>query len=170
MEEFGRYDQYPLRMVLVSVLVSVAVYAIGAYILAGVGLVFAAIYLLFVFLLEFRLLRGHCTDCYYYGRTCAFGRGRLSAIFFQKGNPDRFCKMTVTWKDILPDFLIFIIPAVVGIALLISSFSWVTALLTAALLLLGFAGNALVRGQIACRYCRQREIGCPAERLFRNNR
>jgi hypothetical protein len=27
-------------------------------------------------------------------------------------------------------------------------------------------GNAVVRSQLACRYCRQREIGCPAQRLF----
>ena len=40
------------------------------------------------------------------------------------------------------------------------------AIIFIALLLLGFLGNALVRGHLACRYCRQREIGCPAERLF----
>jgi hypothetical protein len=39
-------------------------------------------------------------------------------------------------------------------------------ILILALLLLGFMGNALVRGQLACRYCKQREIGCPATQLF----
>ena len=166
MEESRGYDKFPLPMVLVSVLVTVAIYTIGIVIIAGFGLIVAAIYLLFVLLLEFRLIRGHCTDCYYYGRTCAFGRGRISAIFFRKGEMGRFSSMTITWKDILPDFLVVIIPVLAGIALLIRSFSWIIALLILVLLILGFAGNALVRGQIACRYCKQRELGCPAERLF----
>ena len=34
------------------------------------------------------------------------------------------------------------------------------------LLLLGFFGNAIVRGKLACNYCKQKEIGFPAEQLF----
>jgi len=35
-----------------------------------------------------------------------------------------------------------------------------------ALVMLSFVGNAVIRGSFACKYCRQREIGCPASRLF----
>jgi hypothetical protein len=28
-------------------------------------------------------------------------------------------------------------------------------------------GNAVVRGTFACNYCKQKEIGCTAEKLFR---
>ena len=74
--------------------------------------------------------------------------------------------MTITWKDIAPDFLLFIIPVLAGIMLLIQGFTWTILSLVIALLLLGFAGNALMREQLACRYCKQREIGCPATQLF----
>jgi len=50
--------------------------------------------------------------------------------------------------------------------LLIQEFTWIILILIIALVLLGFLGNALVRGQLACRYCKQREIGCPASQLF----
>jgi hypothetical protein len=40
----------------------------------------------------------------------------------------------------------------------------VTAL--AVLIALSFVGNAVLRGSFACKYCKQREIGCPAEKLF----
>jgi hypothetical protein len=83
------------------------------------------------------------------------------------GPPEKFCKRTISRKDILPDFLVFIIPVLVGTALLVYEFSWVLAVLILILFLLGFIGNAVVRGQLACRYCRQREIGCPAQRLFK---
>ena len=42
--------------------------------------------------------------------------------------------------------------------------------LVAVLLILGFPGTAFVRGQLACRFCRQRELGCPAEQLFDRGR
>jgi hypothetical protein len=73
---------------------------------------------------------------------------------------------TEPWKDIVPDFLVFMIPVLAGILLLIQEFTWIVLILIIALFLLGFLGNALVRGQLACRYCKQREIGCPAEQLF----
>ena len=160
------YDQYPVWMVLVSSLLSISIYLIGAVILSPIGLIWPILYLLFILLLELRLMKGHCVDCYYYGKTCAFGKGRLSSMFFPKGVPEHFSKMTITWTDILPDFLVFIIPVLAGIALIIRTFSWILLLLIIALFTLGSVGNALVRGQIACRYCRQREIGCPAQRLF----
>jgi len=34
------------------------------------------------------------------------------------------------------------------------------------LLLLATAGKGAVRSSLACKRCRQRELGCPAERLF----
>jgi hypothetical protein len=166
MQEPGCKENYPLWMVGISALVSLLIYGIGAYILFGFGILWVIVYLIFLVIFEFRLMSSHCPDCYYYGKTCAFGKGRLSALFFRKGDPERFTAMTLTWKDILPDFLLFIIPVLAGILLLIRGFSWTILILVIALLLLGFAGNALVRGQLACRYCMQRETGCPASQLF----
>jgi len=34
------------------------------------------------------------------------------------------------------------------------------------LILLTSAGNSYIRGSLACKYCQQRELGCPAEKLF----
>lgn len=166
MDEPACLENYPRLTVVVSNLVSVLIWVIGAFILSLIGLPWAFLYLLFVFALEFRLVSGHCRDCYYFGKTCAFGKGRLSALFFPKGTPEKFSSMTLSWKDILPDFLVFFIPVIAGIVLLVQGFSWTLLVLVIALLVLGFAGNAFVRGQLACRFCKQREIGCPAEKLF----
>jgi hypothetical protein len=35
-----------------------------------------------------------------------------------------------------------------------------------ALVFLGSVGTGFVRGQLACKHCKQRERGCAAERLF----
>jgi len=166
MRESQVYENYPAWMVLGSNLLSISMYLIGAAILYQIGLIWLVLYVLFILLLELRLVKGHCVDCWYYGRTCAFGKGRMSCMFFPKGTPEQFKKQTITWKDIVPDFLVFIIPLLVGIALLIHDFSWILLVLIIILFFLGFMGNAVVRSQLACRYCRQREIGCPAQRLF----
>jgi hypothetical protein len=167
MQETKIYENYPLWIVLISNLLSISLYITGAIILYQIGLIWLFLYLLFILILEFRLVRGHCVDCYYYGKTCAFAKGRLSCMFFPRGTPEQFCKRTITWKDILPDFLVFIIPLLVGTALLVHEFRWILLLLIITLFILGFVGNAVVRGQLACRYCRQREIGCPAQGLFK---
>jgi hypothetical protein len=166
MQEPGCKENYPLAIVIGANLLSLLIYVIGAVILFQFSIVWVIGYVIFILLLEFRLLGGHCVDCYYYGKTCAFGKGRLSSLFFQRGNPEKFSRMKITWKDIVPDFLVFMIPILAGILLLIQEFSWTFLILIIALFLLGFLGNALVRGQLACRYCKQREIGCPAEQLF----
>lgn len=166
MQEPGCYETYPVKIVFASNLVAFIIYGIGAWILYQFGLIWVIGYVFFIILIEFRLLSRHCVNCYYYGKTCAFGKGRLSSLFFVRGQQEQFIQKKLSWKDIVPDFLVFIIPVLAGILLLIQGFTWIMLILIIALVLLGFLGNALVRGQLACRYCKQREIGCPAQQLF----
>jgi hypothetical protein len=166
MQEPAGHEQYPTRTVIASNLLSFFMYLIGAFLVYQVGLVWVILYILFIIVLEFRLLGRHCVDCYYWGKTCAFGKGRLSCLIFPKGTPERFLQKKITWKDIIPDFLVFIIPVFAGILLLLNEFQWIILFLVIVLLILGFFGNALVRGQLACKYCKQKEIGCPAVQLF----
>ena len=166
MHESGAYEQYPAHIVLIANLLSMGIYLIGLFLLWQYGPVWAALYLVYIIILEFRLMGSHCIDCYYYGKTCAFGKGRLSCLIFRKGEPERFIRMAVSWKTILPDFLSFIIPVLAGILLLIGEFRIIILALVIALVLLGFFGNAFVRGHLACKFCRQRELGCPAAQFF----
>ncbi len=160
------YENYPLSIVFLSNAVSIAIYLIGGFLIFQLGLIWLFLYILFILLLEVRLLRRSCTNCYYYGNLCAFGKGRISAIFFEKGDAKRFTQDAITWKAILPDFLVFIIPLIVGIALLIMAFDLLILVLVVLLAILATIGNGYIRGSFACKYCRQREIGCPAEKLF----
>ena len=76
-----------------------------------------------------------------------------------------FLRKEITWWDLVPDLAVGFLPVVAGAVLLVRGFSW-TLLLVLALLALTTAGNAFVRGVLVCRHCRQRELGCPAQRLF----
>jgi hypothetical protein len=164
-EETG-YDIFPLWMPLLAVILSLASYGVGAYILAGFGLIFAVLYLLYCLWIELTIMRKSCVHCYYYGKTCGLGKGKLCSLFFKKGEPAKFTERQISWADLLPDFLVSVIPLAGGIILLVTDFSWLLVALVVLLVLLGFGGNALIRGSFACKYCKQREIGCPAEQLF----
>lgn len=160
------YENYPLWFVLVSNLLSFSIYGIGIFIIAKLGLFWVIAYLLFILLLECRLLWHSCKYSCYYGKYCAFGKGKLCALLFKKGDPRVFVNTKIIWKSLVPDFLVFLIPLITGIILLIIHFNLTLILILILLLFLGFGGNAIVRGTLACKYCKQREIGCHAERLF----
>ena len=81
MQEPGCYENYPTLIVIGSNLLSVLIWGIGAFLLYQISLFWVIGYVLFILLLEFRLPGSHCVDYYYYGKTCAFGKGRLSALF-----------------------------------------------------------------------------------------
>jgi len=160
------FENFPWRMVAVCNAVSLAIYAAGFYLMVRLGLAWGLLYVAYCAWVEWRILSRSCRHCYYFGRRCAFGRGRVCSWLFTKGSEETFRAKQVTWRDIAPDFLVSLIPLAAGIVLLIRSFSWIPLLAVAALVFLGSVGTGLVRRRIACRHCEQRERGCPAERLF----
>jgi hypothetical protein len=161
------FEDYPAQTVILANLVSLAIYISGAFIMYQIGLLWMVLYLAFIGYLEIGLLKGHCVNCYYYGKRCAFGKGKLSSLLFRKGKSSEFCKKHMTWKDIAPDFMVSVIPMIIGGVILIFDFSWLILFLVILLFVLSFPGTAFVRGSLACKHCRQRELGCPAEKLFK---
>lgn len=166
METAKLYENYPVRILLLTNLVSLLIYGLGCFIMFQVGVIFSVLFLLYVLVLEYRLIRYHCTDCYYWGKTCGFGKGRLSSLFFKKGDGVKFCSGKMTWKDMIPDILVSLIPVIVGIVLLILKFDFILLFVLLILLFLTTAGNGYIRGTHTCSNCRQRESGCPAYALF----
>jgi hypothetical protein len=160
------YDRYPAGIVIISLSQTLLVYFLGAAILWRTGAVWAALYLAFCAWAEFRVMHGHCVHCSYYGQACAFGRGKLSSWLFRKGDPSKFDQLNITWASMLPDLMIPLVPLGVGIWGSVRSFSWPLLGSLVLLVLVAFPLTGYVRSQLACAHCRQRELGCPAQRLF----
>lgn len=166
MDSNKRYNNYPVWIVLFSNLVSLGIVALGFLIFLRISILASLAYLLYFLFLEYRLLRFHCPDCFYYGKNCAFGHGRISALLFKKGDPVKFCAHSMTWKDMILDIMISLLPFLAGIILMIIEFDYFLLAATILILLLTTFGNNIIRGNFACRYCSQRDLGCPAEALF----
>jgi len=167
MQNNKAYENFPLWIPLLSCVLSLSIYALGTYIFSQLDFFFTVLYLMFCLWVELRILKGSCVNCYYYGKTCGLGRGKLCALLFKKGNPEKFAEKEISWKDLIPDFLVLIFPLVGGIIILIRDFTWLIMALMVILAMLWFFGNALIRGSLACKFCKQKELtGCPAEQLF----
>lgn len=161
-----RYDNYPLWIIVITNMHSMFIYGIGTYIISRISWLVAMLYIAYLFVLEFRLLKRHCTNCYYYNKRCAFGKGRLSALLFARGVRSDFCKDTFSWKQMIPDLMVPVIPLTAGIVMLIlkpDTFLIVSLLL---LLVLSTTGSGIVRKELSCKYCHQKDLGCPAWELF----
>lgn len=166
MKQSKTFENYHCWIIIISNLVSLAGYLIGAYIIYRMGIVWLLLYLFYIIGLEIRFTKRSCINCYYYGKFCAFGKGKISSLLFKKGNSQKFIKDKITWENILPDFLVSIILLIGGMALLILNFDWLILSLVVLLIILTSAGNGFVRGSLACKFCKQRKIGCHAEQFF----
>jgi hypothetical protein len=164
--ELPVFENYPAWMIASSAGLSISIYALGSAIVARLGWGFLAPYLLFLACFEVNLLARSCVHCAYYGRACFSGKGLVASWFFKRGEPSRFAR-EMSWLSLVPDMLIVLFPLGVGLFLSIRRFDWILLALMAGLVIVAFPGNGLVRGKLACCHCRQRELGCPAEKLFR---
>ena len=160
------FENFPWWMVLTCNTVGPAIYAIGIFLLARLGIVWGLLYAAYCVWMEWHLLSGSCRSCYYFGKRCGFGKGRLCSLFFTKTAGKGLSAKRISWRNLIPDLMVPLIPLCGGIIILIRSFSWPVMILMVALAGLSSAGTGLIRGQLACRYCKQRELGCPAEQLF----
>ena len=166
MQDNDAYENFPVWIPLLSYILSLTIYALGAYIFRHLYFPLTAAYIIFCLWIEYRIMKVSCVNCYYYGKICGLGRGKLCALLFKKGNPENFIGKDISWKDLIPDFLVLIFPLVGGIIILIRDFNWPILVLMVILVILSMAGNAVIRGSLACKYCKQKELGCPAEQLF----
>lgn len=160
------YENYPRWISVISNLFQLSIYTIGVLIIFRSGFIPVLFYLAFILILEYRLLRKSCIYCYYYGKRCFSGKGKLAALLFKQGDPRLFSKKQIKYLDLLPDLLVSLVPFGLGMILLLIQFEWLLTIFMILLVILTFSGTSFVRGSLACKYCKQRLIGCPAEQLF----
>jgi hypothetical protein len=161
------FDNYPAWMIVLSAGLSVSIYTLGIAVVSGMGWWILTPYLLFLLSLDVNQLARGCVHCAYYGRACFSGKGLAASWFFKRGDPTRFGCRGMTWLSLLPDMLVVLLPLGFGLFQVIGRFDWVPLPLMAGLLALAFPGNGFVRSRLACCHCRQRQLGCPAEKFFR---
>ncbi|MCK5242044.1 hypothetical protein KAR34_06305 [bacterium] len=163
------FENYPAGVVVAANLLSAIIYILGAAIILQINLWAMLLYLAFCLSLEFKLMATGCVHCYYFGRLCFSGKGVVSSWFFKPGDPKKFTAREISWLALLPDMLVVFVPVAIGIFFMFWEFKGSMLMLVVGLLIVAFPGQGFIRGALACCYCRQRELGCPAEKLFKKS-
>ena len=161
------YESYPWWNVLIDNLVSYSTAVVGLYLLYLIHPVLAILFFLYILYVERSIYKEGCIHCYYYGKVCHSGKGKLAKIFFKQGSGKGFTERTVGWKDFLPQMLGSFATIIAGAYLLFQQFSWGILALTLWPLISWFACNPIVFGKLACPHCKQGAICCPVYEMFK---
>ena len=155
------FEDYPIGCVIGQNILFLAYFGIGFIGMLPLRIfgfpIISVLYTLFLIIMLLFVLRKHlCTHCYYYGKLCSTGWGKLSALMFGKnsGNYRLGVKLAgVTW------ILVTAIPIVGIILALILEYS--PSNLTFLILFILLTLVNFVSHRKACEKCKMRFI-CPA--------
>ena len=164
-----KFESYPARMMLVYYFASFSVYAAGLYLTYQIMPLLSLLFFIYVAFLEVQVLREGCVRCYYYGKSCVCGKGKLAKILLKQDTKRKFNERELTVKNFIPSMLPMIITIVAGAYLTYASWPNYSLLVIGIAvwpLIVNFLGNPIVYGKIACPHCKQRELGCPACEFF----
>jgi hypothetical protein len=159
------YDDYPVRIVVLSLAEVLAALALGLVLVAQLGwralLAFAVVGCLG---LALSLAYG-CTRCHYYGRVCGLGLGKIASVFFRQRNQADFGRtlsQTVAWSLL---GLTMALPLAAGLVSLAKG-SGLTGLLPLGVFLALVFAIALTHSRYICGHCRQARDGvCTLSRM-----
>jgi len=157
-------EQHPLRRIIVGNLAMLLWFALGAlacwYFYPILGLVYLIVAIVLVYVVLRKMV---CVNCYYYGKWCSLGWGKLSALMFKKGNLEKF--PTSIGLKLAPATygLLMIVPLILLIVSIIQGFSW-NKIIVLILLLLVSSYSGGVGRRVACAHCKMNVI-CPGSAI-----
>ena len=100
-----------------------------------------------------------CTDCYYYGKWCHTGWGKLAALMFKRGDTENFCTGFRGKLPALTYGLMTLIPLICIIIAMIREFDIFQVAVLVLLILVAYYSGFISRRQ-SCATCRMK-YACP---------
>ena len=156
-----KLESYPLRIVCVSASLTIISYLAGAFVLYFFNPIMSGFYLMLAAVTLVISMKLRCTHCYYLGKYCNFGLGRLASYFFVKGDPREFRDPKKVGLTATFSFGTMLLPVFIGVLMLVKDMNLFTLALFFGYILAGIAPNFLVRGNF-CDKCMQGQLGCPS--------
>ncbi len=141
-------------------LVMIVWIALGAFALSILSPIIAIIYALFaVIMIVFVLRKLLCTNCYYYGKWCHIGWGKLATLFFKKGDQSKF-KTSIGQKVAPVTYgILTLLPLLILIFSMFQQFSFLKLGIFIGILIVGGYSGGIARKK-ACNECKMK-LNCP---------
>jgi len=164
------FEQFPLTRVVFTNILMVFWIGLGTIACGFFNNLLGWIYLFCALLVIFVVLRKTvCTHCYYYGKWCSAGWGKLSALLFTKGDIEQFASCLSVKLAPVTYGLLLLIPLTFGIISLIQKFTLPKIIVLVLLVLTAFYSGTVNRKK-ACANCKMKLI-CPgsADKNFKQD-
>ncbi len=157
-ESFAFYESYPGHVMIFRWIVLAVIFGLGVYVLSDIKEILGVAYVIYsVVALTFILPLSRCVSCYYYGKACNTGWGRLAAYLFPKGDESQYVKH-YSYAILL--HLLWVIPFFASFFQLLRRKEIVTLIVFLSYLLLLLVERVTLR-KVACTRCHQKYF-CPA--------
>lgn len=154
-------EEYPWSVVIMENLEIAVWIFLGTFLIAGLseklGIVYLSTALLMILVIMRKLL---CTRCYYYGKRCHVGWGKISAAFFKQGDISEFS--ACAGSKIAPVFfgLLALVPILSGAIVMFKNPS-LTNGIALFLLLAAVIHSSVFSRKKSCGQCKMNLV-CPA--------
>jgi hypothetical protein len=126
------------------------------FVLPVVAWIYLAAAIIMIFVVLRKLV---CKNCYYYGKQCALGWGKVSALFFSPGSIEEFSSCAGIKAAPITYGLLTLIPLVLCIIALVQAVTVLKIAVLVLLLAVSVYSGAISR-KVACTNCKMRLI-CP---------
>ena len=156
-----KLENYPIKVVCVSASLTILSYLIGSIVLYVLNPLLGMLFLLLAISTIIISMKLRCTHCYYLGKYCNFGLGKLAAFFFQIGEPSEFKNPRKVIITAIFSFSAMLLPIIAGIIFILIDFSILNIGLFLGYILFGIVPNFFIRGNL-CDKCVQGKLGCPS--------
>jgi hypothetical protein len=153
-------EEYPKSSIILGNLAMITWITLGTVSAWFLHPLAAWIYLAFAIIMVGVVLRKLvCTNCYYYGKWCSTGWGKLSALLFKKGNVEAFDTSIGVKLAPVTYGLLFLIPLILLVISVVQGFT-VPKITVLILLLLVSSYSGIISRKKACTNCKMRLV-CP---------
>lgn len=164
-----KLESYPIKIVCISASLTILSYLAGAIVVFFLHPLLSVFYLILAGSSLVVSMKFRCINCYYFGKYCNFGLGKLASYLFHKGEPSEFTDPKKVGITAILSFGTLFLPVLIGLILLLSNLSISALALLIGYILIGIAPNFLIRGRL-CEMCMQSQLGCPSYDRMMNTR
>lgn len=157
-ENFAFCHNYPKHVIIIRWIILAVAFVLGIYILSDIKELLGIVYVLYSLIaLTLILPLARCASCFYHGKVCNTGWGKVAAYLFPKGDESQF---VAHYSYAIFLHLLWLIPLLASFFQLLRNRDVLALIIFFSYLFILLVERVTLK-KLACTRCHQREF-CPA--------
>jgi uncharacterized membrane protein YccF (DUF307 family) len=152
------YENYPKHIIAIRWLILLIAFALGIYVLLDLHYMLAIVYILYSLIaLTLILPLSRCVSCFYHGKFCNTGWGRVAFYLFKKGDESKYVDH---YNYAIFLHLLWLVPLLIALLQLVRKRNILALSILVTYLFILFLEKIVLK-KLCCKRCHQKEF-CPA--------